>query len=588
MMSDSKKDNLDPKQPSRALKPVAFWQLYKNPIFLRYLRSRMRWGRLSASLILTLILTTFVFLIAYNSTSWVHPKIVEITVTSEEAYRATFLPIFLIQIIIMMFMGTGAVAGGISQEYEDGMVDYQRLTPMSPLAKIIGYLFGLPIREWFLLGVTSIAIIIIVKGGNIPMESVWRVYSVFFLSIMLYHLLALVVVHSMKRKRIAGRVIQMLVILLYIVFPMLSQFGIVFFEYLTVRPILKEHMLEFLPEENFFTQLIGVDGDDARVPFFNRYLEAWSFAVMLQASLVVTFIVMLTRRWKDTSSHLMSKPFGVLFFAYFGFLLLGNTIPLAQRGEMTLSNKLIENRIDRIERRFNKNPSGSVENLKNQVEAIRQSQKPYQAAELALTQTLFFAVSAMLGCLIVFICTPRLSKYLVGLRRSRNFKKKWMPPHWDEALGLVTASIITILLCLALYEFSITLFTGNAVPSPVRMLVPFIPYVVFYGGLCVLTFYMVYEAWENRGLFLLILFVWILPLMVAMVMLVLKMPQSSIVWVSCASPVAGYTYGMYVDSVLPTREAFFFSMLIQIIILAVASIFLLKNKVSRGRALKAV
>lgn len=586
-MRDSDRGNLDQVKPSSALKPVAFWQLYKNPIFLRYLRSRMRWGRLSASLILTIVVTTFVFLMVYNSASWYNPEYDQ-GAPPEEAYRATFLPIFLIQVLIMMFMGTGAVGNGITQEYEDGMVDYQRLTPMSPLAKIFGYLFGLPVREWFLLGVTSIAIGIIVKNGNIPLESVWRVYSVFFLSIMLYHLLALVVVHSMKRKRIAGRVIQMLVILLYIVFPMLSQFGLVFFEYLTVRPILKEHMLGFLPEDNVFTQLIGVDGDDARVPFFNRYLEAWSFAVMLQASLVVTFIVMLNRRWKDTLSHLMSKPFGILFFAYFGFLLLGNTIPLAQQGEMSFSKKIIEKRVVNLERRYKSRADVNQENLQKQIESIRQSQKPYQAAELALTQTLFFTVSGLLACLIIFICTPRLTKYLVGLRRSRNLEKKWMPAHWDESLGFMSSLAITGLLVFALYEFSNTLFMGEAVPSSVREVVPFIPYVVVYGGVCVLTFYMVYEAMENRGLFLLLLVVWVLPVMAAMVMVVLRMPDASLVWVSCVSPAAGYTCGMYIDSHLPTREGFFLSMLVQLVILVLSSVVLFKRKIRRGRAMKVI
>ncbi len=80
-----------------------------------------------------------------------------------DAYRAAFLPMFLIQVVLMMFIGTGSVTAGISQEYEDGMVDYHRLTPMTPMAKIVGYLFGLPIREWFLFAVTSVFIGIIVK-----------------------------------------------------------------------------------------------------------------------------------------------------------------------------------------------------------------------------------------------------------------------------------------------------------------------------------------------------------------------------------------------------------------------------------------
>ena len=94
-----------------------------------------------------------------------------------------FLPLFVIQIVIMMFIGTGSVASGITQEYDDGMVDYQRLSPMSPLSKIVGYLFGLSIREWFLFGLTAIFTGLIVIRGEIPLEVVWKVYSVFFLSI---------------------------------------------------------------------------------------------------------------------------------------------------------------------------------------------------------------------------------------------------------------------------------------------------------------------------------------------------------------------------------------------------------------------
>jgi len=246
------------------LKPVAFWELHKNPILLRYLRSRLRWSGLSAALILTLVITVFTFVISYNGA-------VRFSFESNvNAYRAAFLPVFLIQVIIMMFLGTGSVASGITQEYEDGMVEYQRLTPMSPMAKIVGYLFGLPIREWFLFLVTSLFIGIIVVKGEVPMDSVWRVYSVFFLSIILYHLMALVVVHSMKKKRVAGRVIQLLVVVLYFVFPLLSQVGLVFFEYLTVRPILKENMLEYVPKGMNMRRLLDLDGESATVPFFDH------------------------------------------------------------------------------------------------------------------------------------------------------------------------------------------------------------------------------------------------------------------------------------------------------------------------------
>ena len=64
------------------------------------------------------------------------------------------MPIFFVQGVILMFMGTGAVASGIANERDSGVLDYQRITPMGPMRKIVGYLFGLPVREYFLFALT--------------------------------------------------------------------------------------------------------------------------------------------------------------------------------------------------------------------------------------------------------------------------------------------------------------------------------------------------------------------------------------------------------------------------------------------------
>ena len=84
------------------------------------------------------------------------------------AARDAFYPILFFQMVILLFMGTGSVAGGISRESADGMIDYQRLTPMTPLAKIVGYLFGLPVREYVLFAVTLPFTIFCIR---------WNIYS---------------------------------------------------------------------------------------------------------------------------------------------------------------------------------------------------------------------------------------------------------------------------------------------------------------------------------------------------------------------------------------------------------------------------
>ncbi len=545
------------------LKPVTFWQLHKNPILLRYMRSRLRWEGMAAALILTIVITVFTFVVSYNG------AVRFSFVNSVDAYRAAFLPMFLIQVIIMMFLGTGSVASGITQEYEDGMVDYQRLTPMSPMAKILGYLFGLPIREWFLFVFTSVFIGIIVVKGKVPMESIWPVYSVFFLSIILYHLMALVVVHSMDKKRVAGRVIQLLVVVLYFVFPLLSQFGLVFFEYLTVRPILKENILEYIPKGFNMRRLLDMDGNATTVPFFDQQLSAWSFSMMIMVALTIAFLLMLQRRWKDVTSHLMSKLFALIFYGFLMFFLIGNTLPIAKKGEMSITRNFAEmhenSLLDRI---AGSKHDATRKSLEQRLKLYQEKRKQTEAlaADAPLAQTVFGTVCVLFACLIIYIVTPRNDKYLTGLRRAKNLRKKWIPFHWDEASGLLFSGCIVLMLLFTLFSFSTTLYSAPTMPDKIRALIPFIPLVCIYAATVVGVFYLVYEAWENKGVFLLLLCVWVLPIMVVLVIALQSNDFSTMIWVSSASPIAAYAYGMSDWIVLPSREALFFSFGLQFLI----------------------
>ncbi len=573
------------------LKPVAFWQLYKNPILLRYARSRLRWSSIAAALIVTLVISAFTFAISVNAAARIPSEEGVNSIVTQ--YRVAFLPLFVIQIVIMMFIGTGSVASGITQEYDDGMVDYQRLSPMSPLSKIVGYLFGLSIREWFLFGLTAIFTGFIVIRGEIPLEVVWKVYSVFFLSIILYHLMALVVVHSMKRKRMAGKVIQLLVVVLYFIFPLLSQFGLVFFEYLTVRPILKENFLEYLPEKVGMRRLLDLDGSSSSVPFFEHTFNAWSFSILLMSSLTISFLFMLARKWKDVTSHLMSKPFALVFFGFFMFFLIGNTLPIAKEGNMSISRSFMQMSIKTIEDNRDIHTEGSdkwnIENekLKKQINKISNVNPSIDAA---LAQAVFGLVCVIFACLVVYIVTPQKEKYLLGLRRSKNLKKKGIPIHWDESLGLLTTCIVVLMMTAPLYIFSSTLYKAPTMPDSIRQVLPFIPVVCAYAALVVMVFYLVYEAWENKGLFLLILFVWILPIMVATVLGVrlgnwFGTDWSSLVWVSSVSPIAAYEFGMNAKSSLPFREAFYFSFILQASIGVFAILDLIAKKLEAKKAL---
>ena len=162
----------------RKQQPV--WALWANPIFRRYCRSRLRPKGLAVMLLLTLILAGFFF--GLFRAMAMH----EFDVMDAE--RAPFIPLLVIQGLILFLSGTGQVAGGMTAEGDEGVVDYQRLAPMSPLAKTLGYLFGLPVREYVLFLATVPFTAWCVWRGQIPLGVVGQLYGVFFSSVILYHL----------------------------------------------------------------------------------------------------------------------------------------------------------------------------------------------------------------------------------------------------------------------------------------------------------------------------------------------------------------------------------------------------------------
>ena len=114
-----------------------------------------------------------------------------------------------------MFLGTGRIASVTAEEKETGLLDYQRMTPMSPPAKILGYLFGLPAREYFMFFLTLPFLLHCAVVGEIPLLNLLHLYAVFFSSVILYHLTAHVIGMVVSKPRVASWVARISVLGLY-------------------------------------------------------------------------------------------------------------------------------------------------------------------------------------------------------------------------------------------------------------------------------------------------------------------------------------------------------------------------------------
>ena len=82
-----------------------------NPIFRRYCRSRLRPRGLGIGLLITVILAGFLFFMA--RTIGLH-RLEFISATDAE--RLPIFPLLILQGLILFFLGTGQVAGGMTAE----------------------------------------------------------------------------------------------------------------------------------------------------------------------------------------------------------------------------------------------------------------------------------------------------------------------------------------------------------------------------------------------------------------------------------------------------------------------------------------
>jgi hypothetical protein len=217
------------------------WGIWGNPIFRRYCQSRLRLRGLGIGLLIVVLLAGFITAL-----------VVSIGVRNDsspvDAARTGIIPLLVLQGLILFVVGTAQVAGGMVAERDEGVIDYQRLIPMSPLAKVLGYIFGLPVREYVLFGATLPFTAYLLWRGQVDWHVWLPLYSVVLTSTLLYHFTGLLTGTVVKNRRWAFLVSIGLVFALYTVIPQMARFGLVFFKYLTITPVFEESLPGILPQ----------------------------------------------------------------------------------------------------------------------------------------------------------------------------------------------------------------------------------------------------------------------------------------------------------------------------------------------------
>jgi len=314
--------NPDTPIPSPVRHPA--WAVWKNPIFRRYCQSRLRPAGVGVSVLLAVLVSGFI--VGMSTSVGINREM-----TPSDAVRPAIIILLVFQGIILFVFGTAQVGGGMTAERDEGVIDYQRLIPMSPLAKVIGYLFGLPAREYVMFLATLPFTAWCLWRGEISWHVWLPLYGVMLSSTLLYHFTGLLTGTVVKNRRWAFLVSIGLVLCLYTIIPQAAKFGLVFFKYLTITPVYMESMPHLLPK-TAGAAMKTLQNLVPTVKFFGLDFSEAVFTWFSQGGLILTFIIMLCRKWRRAESHLLGKIWATGFFVWIQILLLGNALPLIEPG----------------------------------------------------------------------------------------------------------------------------------------------------------------------------------------------------------------------------------------------------------------
>ncbi|MEA3187043.1 MAG: hypothetical protein QOD99_873 [Chthoniobacter sp.] len=376
------------------------WKPWENPIFRRYCQSRLRLHGLGVSLLITVLIAGFIVALTHSIGVRSHTRVVD-------AARMGIIPLLVFQGLILFILGTAQVAGGMVAERDEGVIDYQRLIPMTPLSKVFGYLFGLPVREYAMFFATLPFTAWSLWRGQVAWNVWLPLYAVVVSSALLYHFTGLVTGTVVRNRRWAFLVSIGLVFALYTVIPQMAGFGLVFFKYLTVTPVFEESLPDILPK-SAGAIVHTVQRLAPTVKFFNLDFSESVFTAFSQGGLIVTFIIMLCRKWRRTESHLLGKLWATGFFIWIQIVLLGNALPLIEPGHLFPS------------RAFTR----MVQVLPNW--------KP-QPMEAVAMSGIYGLVTLLLIFVLALIITPSAEHQIRGWRRARKQGSSSLPHLADAA-----------------------------------------------------------------------------------------------------------------------------------------------------------
>ncbi|MDQ7781068.1 MAG: hypothetical protein RDV41_15335, partial [Planctomycetota bacterium] len=192
------------------------FNLLENPSFMKHARTRLRPGKMLPVFIVFLVLSAMAF---FGPLVWT-----QYVVGSNDMAQAGAISVYILwglQGLALGLIGSSRAATSMGEEKESGMLESMRITPTSGVRRLIGHLFGGPIREYlivaasvpFALGATLVA--------KLPIHLVLLAYLIGWVNVVFYHSFGLVAGLTAKNAKTAsGTAVAFVIVLNVMLAPL--------------------------------------------------------------------------------------------------------------------------------------------------------------------------------------------------------------------------------------------------------------------------------------------------------------------------------------------------------------------------------
>jgi hypothetical protein len=255
-----------------------------NPLFVKHVRSRLRKGQFLAPAV---VVGAICLLVAYSGylRNWT---------TS----GWTFDVFVTIQAVVLGLMGAAQVSSAVGGARESGILDFHRVSPLSPLAVTLGFFFGAPVREYVLAGMTLPFVLYCAAEDAPGFLNVLQVEVAVLLLCWLVHALALLTsLASKKPKGGTKGAIGVVVFVIIVVWTAASSWG---------------------PRG-----ISPVVGNSPTMDFFTAPLPWLAFMLLYGVPFLFFLMLASVRKMRSDRAHVYTKPEAVAALGTWAILVLG-------------------------------------------------------------------------------------------------------------------------------------------------------------------------------------------------------------------------------------------------------------------------